>query len=371
MNKWKEYKLSEVYEFSSGLSKGAAEFGFGFDFLSFKEIFKNYFVPDTLTNLVNSTTKEQESCSIKRGDVFLTRTSETDDDLGISSVALKDYPKATFNGFTKRLRPKNNVEIIPEFAGFYFRSPRFRATVTSMSSMTTRASLNNGMLAQLAITVPPVLEQKAISDLLISLVKKIDLLQRQNQTLEALAETVFRQWFIEEKNNVTELGNIAIITTGKGLKQNEFIENGEYAVLGANGIIGKTNKYYTDEKLILTGRVGTLGKIHINNSKVWISDNVLIMKPIDLKYFYPIYFSLKRIDFENMNVGSTQPLVTQTDLKKVEIELLEDEKLLTFQNLCEDFFDKIKSNTTQIKTLTNLRDTLLPKLMSGEVTITN
>jgi len=73
----------------------------------------------------------------------------------MSSVALKDYPDATFNGFTKRLRPKNNIEILPEYAGFYFRSPRFRATVTSMASVTTRASLNNGMLSELTIVIPP------------------------------------------------------------------------------------------------------------------------------------------------------------------------------------------------------------------------
>jgi len=69
--------------------------------------------------LVNSTEKEQQPCSIKRGDVFLTRTSETDEELGMNSVALKDYPNATFNGFTKPLRPKGDVEILPEYAGFY------------------------------------------------------------------------------------------------------------------------------------------------------------------------------------------------------------------------------------------------------------
>lgn len=68
MSDWMEHKLNEVYDFSSGLSKPRSEFGFGFDFLSYKEIFHNYFIPDQLTELVNSTEKERKICSIIRGD---------------------------------------------------------------------------------------------------------------------------------------------------------------------------------------------------------------------------------------------------------------------------------------------------------------
>ncbi|MBA3353250.1 MAG: hypothetical protein H0U23_12685 [Blastocatellia bacterium] len=111
---WKTVPLGELYEFSSGLSKPRAEFGFGHGFLSFKDVFYNYFVPSRLAELVNSTEKDQQSCSIRKGDVFLTRTSETMDELGMSCVALEDYERATFNGFTKRLRPKPSTNIVPE-----------------------------------------------------------------------------------------------------------------------------------------------------------------------------------------------------------------------------------------------------------------
>src|SRR5437879_1334928 len=161
-NSWSTVPLSELYEFGSGLSKPRSEFGFGYGFLSFKDVFENYFVPDRLTQLVNSTEKEREFCSIRRGDVFLTRTSETMDELGMSCVALKDYPGATFNGFTKRLRPKPSTSIVPEYAGYYFRSPRFRRDVTAMSSLSTRASLNNEMLERLSIIVPPTSVQRSI-----------------------------------------------------------------------------------------------------------------------------------------------------------------------------------------------------------------
>src|SRR5262245_12209067 len=103
---WPTVPLGELYEFDSGLSKPRSAFGSGYPFLSFKDVFQNIFVPNRLTELVNSTVHERMTRSIQRGDIFLTRTSETQDELGMSCVALSDIPDATFNGFTKRLRPK-------------------------------------------------------------------------------------------------------------------------------------------------------------------------------------------------------------------------------------------------------------------------
>lgn len=149
MNEWKQFYLNDAYTISSGLSKPAESFGLGFPFLSFKEVFNNFFIPKNLPELVESTDKERLQSSIKKGDVFLAKTSETVKDLGMSCVALEDYDNATFNGFTKRLRPKETIEIVPEYAGYYFRSSKFRKEVTSMSSASTRASLNIGELLDL------------------------------------------------------------------------------------------------------------------------------------------------------------------------------------------------------------------------------
>ncbi|MFM7371778.1 MAG: hypothetical protein ACKO2Z_29130, partial [Sphaerospermopsis kisseleviana] len=151
MSEWREVYLNEAYNICSGLSKPAKDFGSGFPFLSFKEVFNNFFVPPILSELVESTDKERLNFSIQRGDVFLTRTSEIIKELGMSCVALKDYENATFNGFTKRLRPKGNFAIVPEYAGYYFRTSRFRGEITAMSSASTRASLNNEMIGRLKI----------------------------------------------------------------------------------------------------------------------------------------------------------------------------------------------------------------------------
>lgn len=194
---WQEAYLTDLYDIGSGLSKPAKDFGSGYPFLAFKDVFNNYFLPKTLTQLVQSSEKEQRTCSVKRGDVFLTRTSETMDELGMSSVALKDYEKATFNGFTKRLRPKDGNCLIPEYVGYFFRSPRFRKEMLAFSTMSTRASLNNEMISRLKISFPSVQDQKAIAQVLKALDDKIELNRQMNATLEAMAQALFKSWFVD------------------------------------------------------------------------------------------------------------------------------------------------------------------------------
>ncbi len=233
-------------------------------------------------------------------------------------------------------------------------------------------SLTTKVLNEVDISLPVLEEQKAIAEVLSSFDDKIDLLHRQNQTLESLAQTLFRQWFIEEAKEKWEIGtfdDLVEVSSGKSLKRELFDDMGKYEVLGANGKIGKTNEWLFEEKLIYTGRVGTLGNVFLidEDKKVWLSDNTLVVKP--KKYFYFIYFLMIDFQLENLNVGSTQPLVRQSDLKNIEILLPNDEIVLRFEQQSKNIFKKINQNKKQIQTLENLRDTLLPNLLSGEVRV--
>ena len=197
VGEWGTYALTDLYSVSSGLSKPAKDFGEGHPFVSFKDVFYNFFLPDELSQLVRSNEKEQEKCSVRRGDVFLTRTSETMEDLGMSCVSRKDYPSATFNGFCKRLRPSTDLQVHPEYVGYYLRTPQFRNEMLAFSTMSTRASLNNDMIGRLQITLPPLPEQKAIAHVLGSLDDKIELNRRMNETLEGMAQALFKSWFVD------------------------------------------------------------------------------------------------------------------------------------------------------------------------------
>lgn len=266
----------------------------------------------------------------------------------------------------------DEMKIFPKYLFAVLRSDTIQQEIEGLHVGSLIPHFKKGDFDELKIPIVEPKLQEFIGNQYFDLSLKIDLLHRQNKTLEALAETLFRQWFVEEAEEgwrMGKLGDYASVTTGKGLKINEFIDTGIYPVLGANGEIGRTNNYLTEDRLILTGRVGTLGKVIISEGKVWISDNVLIVKPHDDIYFYPIYFNLKRTEFENLNVGSTQPLVTQTDLKNIDFSLPSGGILRSFENQCSVYYERISKNNNQTRTLTRLRDTLLPKLMSGEIRV--
>ena len=400
MSEWKEYKLGELYNVSSGLSKAADQFGFGHTFISFKDVFWNYFIPENPEGLVNSNEKDQLTCNVSYGDILLTRTSESLEEVGMTSVALKDYPKSTFNGFSKRLRLKKDaqIQISPLFMGYLLRTRFFRKSVANYATMTTRASLNGESIKSIPLLFPSFSVQDEIGKTLYSLDKKITLLRQQNQNLEELAQTIFKRWFVEFnfpdsdgkpykenggkmiESELSEIPNgwkvaynqsIVKISSGKGLKKSEFIEDGKYEVLGANGRLGFTDKFLIDEKVIITGRVGTLGTVYVVTKPVWLSDNVLVSKPINDNLFYFSYFTLKRFNFTSLNSGSTQPLITQGDLKTVQICVPEKRLLNLFQFAISSLFRKKYKNQEEIQTLTQLRDTLLPKLMSGELRVNN
>lgn len=234
-------------------------------------------------------------------------------------------------------------------------------------------NLSLGVIADFPILLPPLDTQRRIAAILSSLDDKIDLLYRDNATLEQMAETLFRQWFVVEAKEEWEdvlLGDLIDIGSGKGLQRSEFVENGLYSILGANGEIGKTNKYLVSEsdRVIYTGRVGTLGNVfRIENKKAWLSDNTLVVRPKD--YYYFVYFVLKCARLQDFNVGSTQPLIRQSDIKEIEISLPDGNSLKAFEKECNDIYKKIDSNNNQIQTLIQTRDGLLPRLMGGEVKI--
>lgn len=413
---WLVYTLDQVYTFKSGLSKAAKEFGYGYPFLTFKDVFYNYFVPNVLTELANTTEREQENCSVSRGDVFLTRTSETLEELGMSCVSLKHYPKATFNGFCKRLSPlRDEKEIFPEFAGYYFRGWRFRSSVTALSSPSTRASLNNEMLASLSILTPPLPEQKAIADVLSSLDDKIELLREQNETLEALAQTLFKRWFIDfnfpdqngnpYKDNggamiPSELGEIPegwraegltnfLDIMGGGTPKTSVPEywNGEYffytpkdakggfycgtteKTVTQAGIDNSSTKLFPEDTIFITAR-GTVGKTSLALVSMTMNQSCYALKEkngSNLTGFLLLREAIHKL--QKYATGGVFDAITTATLESTLMAYPDQELVEEFEAIMTLKFRKIKFNTQQIQTLTHLRDTLLPKLMKGEIRI--
>ncbi|EPL6587612.1 restriction endonuclease subunit S [Proteus mirabilis] len=141
-------------------------------------------------------------------------------------------------------------------------------------------------------------------------------------------------------------------------------------VWGGNGIKWFTDKPLSTDKYIITGRVGTLGTVYKVDGPSWASDNALVIKPLQHEYFEFIYQTLCNFDIHSLNSGSTQPLVTQTALSGIQLIFPRSTKLLLeYQKSIDIYDEKFKVNSNEVESLTQLRDTLLPKLISGELSL--
>ena len=387
MEEWKEYKLGELYDVHNGLSKGGKFFGSGYPFLSFSTVFKNYFLPNELTNLVQSSEKEQANFNIKEGDVFITRTSESADELGMSSVALKDYPNATYNGFTKRLRPKGVIEISSKYIGYYLRSPKFRTNFYKLTSaMSTRASLANNDLLNMIVSIPSLQTQQKIANILSSLDDKIEVNRRINEQLEELAQALFKSWFVNfepfkdgefveselgmipEGWKVGKLGELCQFKRGKNLLSKNAILGGVPVVAGGLEPSCYHNVSNTKSPVVtISGSGANAGFMRMYHQEVWASDCSYIDSSCRNLLFVYFFLANNRKLLKHAQTGAVQPHVKPSDIHDFDIVIPPLEIIDKFQNLVSSSTIITGNNQKEITNLSNLRDTLLPKLMNGEI----
>ncbi|RTK03442.1 restriction endonuclease subunit S [Campylobacter jejuni] len=170
---WKIVKLKYLGSFQNGISINSEAFGAGYPFVSYGDIYNNICIPYNIKGLVNSTEIDRKIYSVKQGDIFFTRTSETIDEIGISSVCLKTIENAVFAGFLIRFRADKKV-LDNNFAKFYFRRSFNQSFFAKENGLVTRASLSQELLGRLSVVIPPLKEQEQIAKFLDSEISKID-----------------------------------------------------------------------------------------------------------------------------------------------------------------------------------------------------
>ncbi|MBN1667436.1 MAG: restriction endonuclease subunit S [Anaerolineales bacterium] len=257
----------------------------------------------------------------------------------------------------------------------------------------TRRALTKAMVEALEIPIPPLPEQKAIAAVLSSLDDKIDLLQRQNQTLEALAQTLFRQWFVEEAQEEWEEKPISFfgdVVCGKtpSKKIHEYF-GGEIPFIKIPDMHGNTFVFETSDYLTELGKnsqvkktipprsisvscIATVGLVTMNAFESHTNQQINSIVPYKDGYRYFLYLMMNSLKAEliAMASGGTATLNLNTgNFSRIEIINPPEDLLIEFYTIVEPLFEKIFHNQDQIRTLENLRDTLLPKLMSGEVRV--
>lgn len=170
---WQVCKLRHIGSTQNGISKSGEFFGEGYPFVSYGDVYRNIALPKTVSGLIRSTAEEQELYSVIRGDIFFTRTSETIEEVGFSSVCLETIPNATFAGFLIRVRPYDNT-LDSGFSKYYFRSNHHRFYLVKQMNLVTRASLSQPLLKGLPVLVPGKDEQREIAEFLDKMCKTYD-----------------------------------------------------------------------------------------------------------------------------------------------------------------------------------------------------
>ena len=404
MNEWKKVKLGELYEVHNGLSKGRQFFGSGYPFLTFSTVFNNWFLPETLDSLVQSSEKERTACSIKKGDVFITRTSETMDELGMSSVALKDYPNATYNGFTKRLRPITDV-VLPEYIGYYLRSKKFRGKFMAFSSMTTRASLANDDLLNMEVEIPEKYIQHCIAATLSRYDSLIENYQKQIKLLEEAAQRLYKEWFVDlhfpshentkffdgvpegwEKKRIAELGTVITGKTPSTSKRENYGGDIPFITIpdmhtgifptssqflsdaGANSQKGK----YIPANSLMVSCIGTAGLVCISSKTCQTNQQINSLVLHNKCFLYFLYYAFIMLKEHLNNIGSNGATMTNVNKSKFEsipLMIPSENLVRAYNDVVSPLFTNIRLLSSQIHLLTEARNRLLPKLMSGEIAV--
>ena len=246
-------------------------------------------------------------------------------------------------------------------------------------SVSAYPSIKASDIENLEIALPPLTVQKSIASILKSISDKMSHNSSINENLEQQISALYESWFenfdltngvCPESWNNQELSTITEIANGKRppIKAESCSKETPIPIVGAASVMGFTSEANHTDKILVTGRVGTHGVVQRFNTPCWTSDNTLVIKSSYYEFTNQI---LQRIDYSAMNRGSTQPLITQGDMKKVSILLPDVETLAKFETFAGTMMNQWEANKQENVKLASLRDTLLPKLMSGELDVSD
>lgn len=289
-----------------------------------------------------------------------------------NSIGVPHYYESDFWAHNTTLYAKKFHNSHPKFIYYLLKS----IDLSGHNSGSAVPSLNRNFINPFEVLAPSLPTQTRIAEILSALDDKIELNRRMNETLEQMAQTIFLQYFVNgiHADNLPEgwatgnLGDILSFKNGKSSKERS--ETAPFAVYGANGIIGYTDEHNAPEKCMIIGRVGSFcGSVYFSLDKAYVTDNAIIATP-NFKDTSTFCFQLLQyLKLNNFKGGSGQPLLNQAVLASIDIIIPELSFIKKIEETVIAFYEKICKNEKEISTLITTRDTLLPKLMSGEIDV--
>lgn len=391
-NSCKYIKLGDICE---KITKGTTPSTYGYPFISSGV---NYIKAESITKegRINPSSfvyiSEEAHQKLKRSQIKLNDVLFTMAGIFLGKVAiLKD----------KSMLPANTNQAVaiirisyrcanPFYVYYFLQQDSITRYVNSSTGQSAQPNINLNEISNLRIRLPSIDIQNCIVNILRSLDDKIELNNKINRNLEAQAQAIFKSWFIDfepfkngkfidselgkipEGWSVSKLTNSLNIKYGKNLPQSKLTKTG-YPVYGANGQIGFFPQImYKKPQVLISCRGAASGKVITSEKNSFITNNSLILDYSDttIPFSFVKYWALST-DFSPYVSGSAQPQITIDSLSTMNLTIPDEIILKKFNNIVIPILDKIFSNNAEIIRLSQLRDILLPRLLSGEINISD
>ena len=398
---FRKFKLGEV---ANKIGSGATPRGgkdaylpFGdYSLIRSQNVLDFTFSNDGLAFLSEDQASKLNNVAIEKRDILLNITG--DSVARVCQVPFEILP-ARVNQHVAIIRP-NHEFLNPEFLKYYLLNPTFKVYMLMLSSSgATRNAITKSMIENFEIKTPDLPTQAAIAEILSSLDDKIELNNQINQNLEALAQALFKQWFVDfefpfdfaqckpSKNGKpykssggemvdSELGMIPkgwrvdtldkLLTVKYG-KDHKHIPDGQIPIYGSGGIMRYGNKSLYDKISILIPRKGTLSNLFLVEEPFWSVDTMFYTEINSDEYAEYLYYQIKSFGLASMNVGSAVPSMTTKVLNQLLILNPCETLIKSFHKATKSILDVINANKKEDEILKNLRNILLPKLISGDL----
>ena len=296
-NEWTEHALGDIFKFKNGLNKEKEAFGQGTPIVNYTDVWKKRGLrAKDIKGRVALSEKEIQAYEAKAGDVFFTRTSETIDEIGYSSVLLEDVENAVFSGFILRARPYNDL-VCSEYHQYCYSEPLMRQEIIKRSSMTTRALTSGPMLSQVAINLPSQREQSKIAEILMKWDEAIELQEQYIECCTKMKKGLFKKLFSfdDGTSSNVRLGDavVSMASGGTPLTSKSEYFDGDIVWVSIDDIT-KCDKYIMD-----SARKLTAAGIENSSAKLFPAGTIL----------YAMYASIGKCAIADVECSSSQAIL--------------------------------------------------------------
>jgi len=388
---WDLRIIGEFFDFKNGLNKEKKFFGYGTPIVNYMDVFNNRGITKkNIKGLVFVNNDEIRNYEVRKGDVFFTRTSETTDEIGITSVVVDELENTVFSGFILRARPKNN-DLSVGFKKYCFSSESVRKEIVSKSSYTTRALTNGTLLSNVQIPLPPLPEQEAIAEVLSDTDALIGALEKRIAKKRLIKQGAM-QTLLTPKDDweVKKLGEVAEIKKGSALSKNKLIDNGIYPCIlygelfttykeVINEVVSKTNHEEGIKSksgdILFPGSTTTTG-IDLAKASALLFNNILlggdiiiVRNIIGYNSEFVSYFlnQISKNEIAKKTKGITIHHLYGNDLRDIEIALPLITEQTHIATILSDMDSEIDALEKKLSKTKELKQGLMQQLLTGKI----